>query len=386
MLGGLDLAATLRARRPVADRGLLVEASGGIVLLAMAERVSATTAAHITGVLDTEVVLLERDGLTLSTPLRVGVVALDEGMSDDERLPAPLLDRLAFHLDLTDIRVNDTFGQWHNADEIAAARARLPEVHASDEILQALCQTALALGIDSIRAPLLALRVARAAAALDGRSDVVLDDATLAARLVMAPRATVLPASEPPEAESDSETPEDEPDEDNNDPPPPPPEANEDVGDEDREETPPEEVSNLEDVVLAAAQAAIPAGLLARLKLAGDKSPRPPSAGRAGALKYSRLRGRPAGVRRGQPRAGSKLNVIETLRAAAPWQRIRKQETAAALGTEANPARIEVRLDDFHVSRYRQRTETTTVFVVDASGSSALHRLAEAKGDRKSVV
>jgi magnesium chelatase subunit D len=32
------------------------------------------------------------------------------------------------------------------------------------------------------------------------------------------------------------------------------------------------------------------------------------------------------------------------------------------------------------VARLQQRTETTTIFAVDASGSSALHRLAEAKG------
>ena len=43
-------------------------------------------------------------------------------------------------------------------------------------------------------------------------------------------------------------------------------------------------------------------------------------------------------------------------------------------------ARVEVRREDFHVTRYRERAETTTIFVVDASGSSALHRLAEAKG------
>jgi magnesium chelatase subunit D len=41
---------------------------------------------------------------------------------------------------------------------------------------------------------------------------------------------------------------------------------------------------------------------------------------------------------------------------------------------------VEVRRDDFRVTRYKERSETTTIFVVDASGSSALHRLAEAKG------
>ena len=44
------------------------------------------------------------------------------------------------------------------------------------------------------------------------------------------------------------------------------------------------------------------------------------SQGKAGALQKSNKRGRPAGVLRGDLRAGAKLNVIETLRAAAPWQ------------------------------------------------------------------
>jgi magnesium chelatase subunit D len=39
-----------------------------------------------------------------------------------------------------------------------------------------------------------------------------------------------------------------------------------------------------------------------------------------------------------------------------------------------------VRKEDFHVARFRQLGQTTTVFVVDASGSAALNRLAEAKG------
>ena len=35
---------------------------------------------------------------------------------------------------------------------------------------------------------------------------------------------------------------------------------------------------------------------------------------------------------------------------------------------------------DFRVARFKQRTSTTTIFVVDASGSAAANRLAEAKG------
>ncbi len=44
------------------------------------------------------------------------------------------------------------------------------------------------------------------------------------------------------------------------------------------------------------------------------------------------------------------------------------------------PSRVEVRQDDFRITRLKQHCRTTMIFVVDASGSAALHRLAEAKG------
>jgi magnesium chelatase subunit D len=92
------------------------------------------------------------------------------------------------------------------------------------------------------------------------------------------------------------------------------------------------------------------------------------------------LRGRPIGARRGEPRAGVRINVVETLRAAAPWQPLRRREAGLLQGQGRASPRIEIRSEDFRVTRYRQRTQTTAIFVVDASGSSALHRLAEAKG------
>jgi magnesium chelatase subunit D len=42
--------------------------------------------------------------------------------------------------------------------------------------------------------------------------------------------------------------------------------------------------------------------------------------------------------------------------------------------------RVALRKDDFRVRRFIERTGTTVIFVVDASGSSALARLSEAKG------
>jgi magnesium chelatase subunit D len=359
LLGGLDLAATLHAGRPVAQRGLLAEADGGFVLLAMAERVTSGTAARIAAALDWHEVATARDGIARIDPTRVGVIAFDEGLDAEERPPSALLERLAMHVRLESLALRDLSPAPYSADDIRAARARLPAISVDDEILGALCSTAAALGVHSLRAVILAARAARASAALAGRVTPTREDAVLASRLVLGHRATQLPAGSPAPDEAP--------------PPPPPPEA----GDADAESArnpDQKEVEQLPDVVLEATQAAIPAGLLALLQ--AGTAPRSRSSGKMGAASLSTLRGRPAGVRAGRPRAGARLNLIETLRTAAPWQRVRR--AAAPVGSAA-PRRIEVRVEDFRISRYQERAETTTIFVVDASGSSALHRLAEAK-------
>ena len=104
------------------------------------------------------------------------------------------------------------------------------------------------------------------------------------------------------------------------------------------------------------------------------------AAGKSGASKKSMTRGRPAGVRSGKPRHGVRLSIIETLRAAAPWQQIRRKNNPERFASGEAPRRVDVRSEDFRIQRYKERAQTTTIFVVDASGSSALHRLAEAKG------
>jgi magnesium chelatase subunit D len=359
LLGGLDLAATLRTGRPVAERGLLAEANGGLLLLPMAERIAATAAARITAVLDLGEVALERDGLTQRLESRIGVVLLDEGASYDERPPAALTERLAFAADLTEVAIREVIDAAPDAAAVAAARARLDGISAGPELLEALCAAALALGIVSLRAPLFALRAARAAAALAGRAQVSEADAALAGRLVFAARATVLPA--PPQ--NDQAEPEPPPEE------PPEPPSDESASSVDKP---------LEDVVLDAAAAVIPPGLLAMLRAGSLARVRAQSAGRAGVLQKSRLRGRPTGSRAGEPRGGARLSLVETLRAAAPWQPLRRREVAV-LPAVGRP-RVQVRREDFRITRFKQRSQTTTLFVVDASGSAALHRLAEAKG------
>ena len=386
LLGGLDLGATLQAGRPVALQGLLAQADGGVLVLAMAERMTVGAAARFGSVLDSGQVLLQRDGLDRVLPARVGMVALDEGADADEQLPASLAERLAFHLRMDSQAADEEGPQW-TADEVQAARLRLGRVQMAQESVQALCAAAMALGIDSLRASLFAARAARAAAALAGSDTVEEEHLAVAARVVLAPRATRLPPApeqQEPEPPQEQASPPEPPEQPAPEPPPEPPQdaqddsKNEDDDDADSQPPDPQEMAER---VLEAAQAAIPAGLLASLKIGALQRAKTPTSGSAGAEQKNALRGRPVGARKGEPRAGQRINVLETLRAAAPWQRLRRSTLAPASASASVMApRIVVRKEDFHVTRFRQLGQTTTVFVVDASGSSALNRLAEAKG------
>jgi magnesium chelatase subunit D len=348
LIGGLDLAGTLASGRPIVERGILAASDGGALLLAMAERLTPAAAARIAAAMDAGEISIQRDGLDLCLPARFGVVALDEGIGADERAPPALAERLAIHLVLDDVSLPTV--EPHAP--IAAARARLGAVETDERILQALCAAALALGITSLRAPIQALRVARALAALAGRSGLVEADIACAARLVLAPRATRLPPQDAPPSEAPEQPDTTLPDE--------APRATDDP-------------QPLEDVVLAAAKAAIPAGLLASVRLS-DAPARARGEGKAGALRRAVGRGRPAGVRPGTLRSGGRLALVETLRAAAPWQRLRRLEAGTS------PRRVLVRREDIRLVRLKAPSQTTTIFAVDASGSAAAARLAEAKG------
>ncbi|MFL5253868.1 MAG: VWA domain-containing protein [Rhodopila sp.] len=421
----------------------------------MAERLEPGVAGRLCSVLDEGVVTLQRDGLSRTLPTRFGVVALDEGSADDEKPPAALLDRLAFHLDLTEVSIREIDDPPWTARSLAAARdlyrqayaaaaanptpashttvlavparspvmagegppptplagatvpdansepaaasasavgddskswmagpspattvgdgsgpspavtlldtaesdpASLPEPGHSptpSDPTEALCGAALTLGIDSIRAPLFALRAARAVAALDQRTYLSDADLGTAGRLVFISRATRFPP--PPQDQQEQ-------------PEPPPPE---DQPQNEDEVVIPDQP--LADVVLDAVAAALPPDLLAKL-LEQDGRGQARATGRAGQTKPSTRRGRPIGTRQGEPKNGNRLHLLETLKAAAPWQILRRR-------TAGNrPARFEVRRDDLRIIRFRQRIGSTTIFAVDASGSAAMQRLGEAKG------
>ena len=362
LLGGLDLAATLQLGRPVADRGLLAEADGGIIVLPSAERCDRAGVAHIAAVLDRGYVALERDGFQLAMPAHFAVVALDESAGDDEIVSPVLGDRLALRASFEGARFDEVDVSLSLSAEIESARQRLAAVEIGDDAIEVLCFSALAFGLGSMRPALQAVKVARISAALAGRDKVDRADIDVALKLVLGPRAEQMPGA--PEQHI-------------------PPPAD-DAGDgssaqtdatprDDQADGSPQDLSSAElNRIIAAAKAAIPADLLARL-CAGTLKKRQASAGRVGQAQKSKVRGRRTGSRAGDLNSGARIDLLATLRAAAPWQLLRRTEGGTG-------GRLQIRRSDFRIMTFKAPAETVTIFVVDASGSSALHRLGEAKG------
>ena len=335
LFGGVDLAATLAAGSLVATAGLL--ASTDPVILTMAERCPLSLSARLSRWLD-------EAGPCL--------VTLDEGAEPEESLPSGLSDRLGLFLDLTEVGYSDTQNVTLSPEAIAAARARRATTTLPKTALESLTTVAAAMGIASLRAPMLALAVARALAAWRGEDQA--SDTTLrhAAELTLAHRGDLQPQAD----ESD-------------DPPPPPePPDSPDQGDQDQEQTQQDRLPD--DILLEAIRAALPADLLARL--AAGKAARSAKGSGSGAVRKGNHRGRPLPSRPGTPGSGKRIDLVATLRAAAPWQPLRRRTPDAT--------RLEIRQSDLRLKRYQETSDRVLIFAVDASGSSALARLGEAKG------
>ena len=337
LLGGIDLAATLQGGRTVWRPGLLETVQNGVALLPMAERIDENIAAHIAQAMDIG---------------KLSVILLDDGMENDETPPKVLMERVAFHCDLTGTRALDAVAGLDLSPRNSGAKLR----PMTKNQRASLAATAAAFGIHSVRPLLFAERCATRYAIVTGHEKVADDDLQAAVRLVLGPRATQFPQQQesplPPLEEPIQ------PDQD----------TSEGEDQQNSEDIP------LEDLLLEAAAASVPPHILdqieGKVRQAGKGQ-----GGRAGSKQQSTKRGRPKGTRPGVPGNGKRLALIDTLRTAAPWQTIRRNESG-----NPDPDKIHIRKSDLRVHHYEERQESLTIFAVDASGSSALSRLAEAKG------
>ena len=411
LLGGIDLSRTLQSGLLQMQTGLLQQADLGLVCISMAERFPTALIAPMTQAMDTQSLPpLKINNTESSVRTQFGVVALDESMADDPPMSPALQERLGLWFDLQDIApsdVSDVSLNTHSDDSaldvmgiqiapdaLAWMKQSLPHIQWTDEQVLAVCSTAQGLGIDSLRVPTLALRVACCHAALHARSHIADDDLAFAARRVLAPRATQLPAPaenasdtepqnssdssaepdqaqeqssnslEPTETPNPSESAKDEEDTSSTDT------SEEDTNTQDEAPSDLPSSEKLQEMMIAAALASLPPDVLEGLLTKPGRNLGNTS-GRSGQFRSGMQRGRPLPPRTARPGGHARLHILSTLRAAAPKQRLRGN---------TQQGRVAIRSEDFHVHRYQQHSSSCLILALDASGSAALQRLAEAKG------
>ncbi len=374
LLGGIDIEATLRTGTRAARRGLLARADGGVLYADALNLLPDAVVNILLGALDTGRVQLEREGMSQQITCRFRLIGTYDPA---EGLPRRhLLDRIGLLVLLPNLSSAEQrrevlahhhhpdYAHWHELDVLDAelidqARELLPQVVITVEQQQLLVDLALRAGVEGHRVDMFATAAACAAAALDLRTSVSMEDLDVAARLTILPRATrdVAPPEPPP---TDQQQP----------PPPPPPSAEtppDDMDQPEAEQQPtPDELTPPSEEIMSALLTELPITL-------SDLPFRTIRRGRSGSRGATNgTRGRHIRSTAGDPRR-ARIDVPSTLRAAAPWQPLRHKSGATT-------RKIALRVDDVRVKEFRSKAGVLFCFVVDASGSMALNRMRQAKG------
>ena len=413
LFGSIDIEYAVSLGEKRFSPGLLARATDNILYIDEAnllrqELLTAVLDANSAGVNN-----VERDGISCSHVVRTTIIAT---MNPEEgTLPPHILDRfgmyadvqalkdvqervevmqraLAYSRNILEFRRRYAEETQQLAAKLAAARELLPQVMASDAMLMLAAQLCAQAYCAGHRAELYLLEAARALAALGGRSYVLPKDIEEAAQFVLPHRMRKLPEqqSEEPEQQEDNQreddseqdednSPEDEQDNDEDSQLPPPLDSGEDDKDagessEDEDDSRDGQQKEQDNSNFAPEEQLADIDKTFRLPkllldFGKDRNVRRGS-GKRSVTKTDLKQGRY--VRAEQPKGKvSDLAFDATIRAAAPYQRLR----------EDNGCALNIKEEDLRQKVREKRIGNTFLFAVDASGSmGARERMRAVKG------